>query len=174
MNKYKCSLGVTALLKPVVWISISVYAFCVCFSEGNALSYGGLGFAVLTLVLLLDRPTSVSVDDDALTVAYPCAPFRIYFSDVISIKKVEHARSEFISKPAFYWGRYAALNFGYQGRRYNKSVGFMEWHCSQLKNFVVIEVKNSKDKMVVTPDDREGFLADIEQRYPHLVSKETL
>ncbi len=88
MNKYKCSLGVAALVKPIVWISVSVCAFCICFAEGHALSFGGLGFAVFTLYWYLDMPVSVTVDDDAITIAYIAAPFSVKFSDIISIKKV--------------------------------------------------------------------------------------
>ena len=61
--------------------------------------------------------------------------------------------------------------FGYTGYFYKKGIGSMLWYCTQRANYILIEKTNGK-KIVITPDDADGFMKDIGNAHQSLVPEE--
>jgi len=91
-------------------------------------------------------PTSVTVSDEAIILNRKINPRTFDFSNIKSIKRVS------------FWA-------------YAFSIAIkMHKVTSQYKNFIRIENKWG-NVMFVTPDDPDGLLADVRQKYPSLFFK---
>ena len=139
MNQYKCSAGLIVIF-PIIF-----------FAGFGLLEYAGnpvyaFGSLFLAFFIFYGRPTSISVDENCITVNQKIFQRTINFSDIQSVKKV-----------------------GFMDYMFTWTMR-MNRLCSQLDNFVMIEmVKKSRSCVFVSPDDREAFLADIAERYPEKV-----
>lgn len=51
--------------------------------------------------------------------------------------------------------------FGYYGRYTNKNIGNMRWYATR-KNKTVLLITNTNEKIILTPDEPEQFIAELQ------------
>ncbi len=121
---------------------------------------------LVTLIVILGgtwkaRIKCITLDDNAITIERSLWPATIMLADIKSIRKVDDMM--FALRTFGNGGM-----FGYTGSFYKKSIGRMQWFCSQRKNYVLMETTSGK-KIVITPDEREEFMKDVEKKAPYVV-----
>ncbi len=169
MKEYKSSLDVVARVVPWFLIFIAVMIAIPLCLNFSAMGFAALPAAVfgpalivaLYIAMYLLKTLSISVDDYAVTINRKMKPVTIPFSEISSIRKVADMR--FAIRTLGNGGV-----FGYTGYFYKKGIGSMLWYCTQRTNYMLIEKTNGK-KIVITPDDADGFIKDMEQAHPLIV-----
>lgn len=171
MKRYKCSLDFFARNIPwaicLLAIGIVVAVLFSAPSPPEGFIIGTLAFQFLLMfgivvVTYFQRTTGVTISDTAITIERKASAVVIDFSDILSIKRVESMRYAFRT-----FGNGGV--FGYTGYYYRKGIGSMRWYCTQRNNYVLIEKTDGK-KLVITPDDPDGFMKDIEATNPLLIT----
>ena len=173
MIEYKSSLDVVARVVPWFLLFIAVMIAVPLGANFSAMGIGALPavlfgpvlIIVLYVSMFLLKTISVSVDDYAITINRKVKPVIIPFSEISAIRKVDDMRFAIRT-----FGNGGV--FGYTGYFYKKGIGSMVWYCTQRTNYVLIEKTNGK-KIVITPDDADGFLRDIAEAHPLLILSQT-
>ena len=104
-------------------------------------------FIILVLGAWLYAPSSYSITDSNLIVHRPIKDVTILLDDIAEVRTVEPGELKNAIR-TFGNGGF----FGFYGKFYNSNMGHMTWYASQLKNRILITMKNGK-KIVITPDD---------------------
>jgi hypothetical protein len=115
----------------------------------------------LVIVMYVYRTKAVIIDDNGIVIDRIAKRVTINYSDIHSVKTVPDMRFAIRT-----FGNGGV--FGYTGYFYKKGIGSMRWYCTQRRNYILIEKTNNK-KIVVTPDDPDGFISDIQAIHPELV-----
>jgi len=170
MKKYNSSMDWLAKTVPVlVGILVSGALATALWSSGDESTLVIIGTSILPLAILAvliggtwwARIKGISLDDNAITIERSLWPAVIKLSDIKLIRPVNDMMFAFRT-----FGNGGM--FGYTGTFYKKSIGSMQWFCSQRRNYVLIETA-SGNKIVITPDKRSEFLHDVEQKIPFAV-----
>ena len=170
--RYQCSLDNIAKYLPWAIIVLMVgTVVTVILGDPSAVSTSGVIAAIAVPILLIVgvmipmyvlMPVNVLVNDSAIVIERrKTSSVTIPFSEIISIQRIDNMR--FAVRTFGNGGM-----FGYTGKFYKKGIGSMTWYCTQRKNYVLIETINGK-KIVITPDNPDGFMKNVEARYPLLV-----
>jgi len=169
MKRYACSLDATARYIPWLIVALAIFIFFTGVSQNGI---GNIDFfisvlpvlilAVLVIAMYLLKPLAITMDENMITIERKIRPVVIPLSDVLSVQRVDSMRYIFRT-----FGNGGV--FGYTGIFYKKGIGSMTWYCTQRKNYVLIEKTNGK-KIVITPDEPEEFMKDLEAKYPLLVA----
>ena len=171
MKEYKSSLDTIARFAPWFLILLAAVLFEKHFEASLTmvenlrvpLFYFGPGIiAVLYISMYLLRTTSIGIDSSTIVINRPVKPVTIDFSDIASIRKVENMKGAMRT-----FGNGGV--FGYTGKYYKKDFGSMTWYCTQRKNYILIEKTNGK-KLVITPDDVDGFMQDVASTHSSLIT----
>lgn len=168
MKEYKSSLDVVARIVPWFLLFIAVMIAVPLFVNFSTVGMGALPTLLLGPVLIIAlyiymymlQTLSISVDGYAITINRKMKPVTIPFSEITSVRKVDDMRFAIRT-----FGNGGV--FGYTGYFYKKGIGSMLWYCTQRANYILIETKGKK--IVITPDDPEGFLKDIAAVNPSVV-----
>jgi len=169
MKEYKSSLDVVARVVPwfllfiaaVIAVPLGSNFSAMGISALPALLFGPVLIVALYISMYLLKTLSIGVDDHAITINRKVKPVSILFSEISSIRRVDDMR--FAIRTLGNGGV-----FGYTGYFYKKGIGTMLWYCTQRANYILIE-KTSGKKIVITPDDADEFLRDIEAAHPLMV-----
>ncbi len=182
MKRYTSSLD--AMTKGLTWFIIAL-AVIIAFSEyfGIRLNmhdikpYGAIGLKLTILIpvvllpgtviaMYLFKTTGIVVDENAITIERMIMPVVINFAAIVSVKRID--RMKYVIRTCGNGGL-----FGYTGFYYKSGIGTMRWYCTQRTNYILIEKTNGK-KLVITPDDPDGFMNDIAAKHPALVINENV
>ena len=172
MNKYKSSLDVVARVVPWFLLFIAVVIAVPLLGNFSAMGISALPAALFGPVLIIAlyismyllKTLSISVDDYAITIDRKVKPVTIPFSEISSIRRIDDMRFAIRT-----FGNGGV--FGYTGYFYKKGIVSMLWYCTQRANYILIEKTNGK-KIVITPDDADGFMKDIGNAHQSLVPEE--
>jgi hypothetical protein len=107
---------------------------------------------IILLFTFLYSPQGYSVDIDHVVVHRRINNYFIPRKNLIEIREVS---KEEMGLPIRLFGNGGV--FGYTGIFRNRSLGSMEWFASQQKNYVLL-TNDRKKKIILTPDDVNGFL----------------
>lgn len=103
--------------------------------------------AVLLIIAIIYAPRSYSLTDKQLIIHRWAGYKMIPLQDIQSAQHIES------KKLRWSWRKFGVGGFfGYYGKFYNSKFGTLTYFATQLKNFVMIELKNGK-KIILTPDD---------------------
>ena len=178
MKRYASSLDATA--KAVPWfiialsvvIALSLYFGIRSQEQDTTSSNLVLTISIVIQLILLPgiviamyllKTTGIVVDYNTITIDRKISPVVINFTDIRLVRKVDDM------KFAIRTGGNGGV-FGYTGYYYKKGIGTMRWYCTQRCNYVLIEKTNGK-KLVITPDDPDGFISDVEAINPSVISE---
>ncbi len=171
MKVYQCSLDKLARIMPMVLVILALsiaipilYADITGSGPANLfIAFSGPGIIlVLCLAMYRLKIRSITVDDQSITIDRKVKPVTIRFSDITAIRKVDDMK--FAIRTFGNGGL-----FGYTGLFYKKGTGSMTWYCTQRTNYVLIQ-KTNGNKIVITPDNSDGFVRDIALAHPFLVA----
>ncbi|MFI5196724.1 MAG: PH domain-containing protein [Chitinophagales bacterium] len=172
MKRYPCSLDKFATYTPWFIIGLTIYIVTARLRSHHSIDTGIVPLPVIIVAILLPtlviamyllKTIAVIVDENAITIERKIRPVVINFSDIRSVKRVENMRYTIRT-----FGNGGV--FGYTGLYYKKGIGSMRWYCTQRKNYILIEKTNNK-KIVITPDDPDSLMKDIEAGNPLLVAE---
>jgi hypothetical protein len=172
MKKYTSSLDIVARVVPWFLLFLAVMITIPLVLNFSAMGTGAIPFAlfgpvlivVLYISMYLLKTLSIRVDEYAITIDRKVKPVIIPFSEISSIRKVDDMRFAIRT-----FGNGGV--FGYTGYFYKKGIGSMVWYCTQRTNYILIETNGKK--IVITPDDADGFLKDIAAANPSIVAAPT-
>ena len=170
---YPCSLDKIARYTPLFVIGLAAFIVVNFFYfSGHSNSHRahmlipiGVGVILLpgaVIVLYFLRTQSVTINETNIVINRTISPVKIPLSEISSVQKPEDM--QFAMRTMGNGGV-----FGYTGKYYKKGIGSMTWYCTQRQNYVLIEKTNGK-KIVVTPDDADGFIQQISVENPGLVT----
>ncbi len=170
MKEYKSSLDVVARIVPWFLLFLAATIAIPLYTGYSTMGAGALPAVLLGPVLIFAlyismyvlKTHSIRVDEYAITIDRKVKPVVIPFSEISSIRKVDDMRFAIRT-----FGNGGV--FGYTGYFYKKGIGSMVWYCTQRTNYVLIETTKGK-KIVITPDDADGFLRDIAEAHPMIVA----
>ena len=171
MKEYKCTLDdaarymVPGLILLILFLVGGAQFFIGVSTSPRSIPVmliGTIPLLVISVAMYILSPLSVTVDDHSITINRRAKPVVIEFSDIARIHKVVDMK---FALRTFGNGGL----FGYTGQYYKNGIGSMTWYCTQRKNYILIE-KTTGKKIVITPDDPDGFLQDIKQTHPFLVT----
>lgn len=170
---YPCSLDNIARYTPLFVIGLAAFIIVNFFyisghsNNPHAHMFVPIGVGMILLpgtvaVMYLLKTKSVTVNETGIIINRTISPVKILLSEISSVQQPEDM--QFAIRTMGNGGI-----FGYMGKYYKKGIGSMTWYCTQRKNFVLIEKTNEK-KIVVTPDDADGFMQQIRAQKPELVA----
>ena len=171
MKRYPCSLDKFATYTPWFILGLAIYIVAKSLMITQYTGPGIIKIPIIVVLVLLPgiviamymlRTHAIIVDEYSITIDRKTRPVVISFSDILYIKRVDTMKYAIRT-----FGNGGV--FGYTGLYYKKGIGSMRWYCTQRKNYILIEKTNNK-KIVITPDDPEGFMRDIEAKNPLLVA----
>jgi hypothetical protein len=149
-----------SLLAIVLIVAIILY-FIIFKPEKESLA--GLGVFVTVVVIYIgmilmyfQKPESIEITDRGVIIRLRINPLIIPFFNIKSIRKAEANDMNGVILSSLIY----SLSFGYSGMYWNKNMGDMWWYCSQRKNYIIIDTNNNT-RIVITPDDPEGFMKDL-------------
>lgn len=125
-----------------VWVTITMSAFLL-------LTYG--------FVYAL-RPLGYSIQSEHLVIHRPFANIFIPRHQIESVYKIDAADLKGVIR-TFGSGGF----FGYFGKFANGRLGSMTWWATRRNNMVMVKTLNRK--LVLTPDDVEGFIESLKKTY---------
>jgi hypothetical protein len=113
---------------------------------------------ILTYVgVYLFRPVNYKLTSDKLTVHRPFSDVSIDRSLIESVSLLEKGALKFTIRTFGVGGL-----FGNYGRFYNTHFGKMTWYATRMDRAVLVKTIDGK-KIVVTPDDANGFVSQFER-----------
>ena len=172
MKEYTCSLdsmakyGGPGLILAIILLTLVTTLFVSTTTTDNKVIYiqfiTPIILIILFIAMYLLKTLSVSVADDSITINRKIKPVVIEFSEIASIRRVDDMK---FAMRTFGNGGL----FGYTGMYYKKGIGSMTWYCTQRQNYILIEKTGGK-KLVVTPDDADGFMQEIAAKHAYLIT----
>lgn len=157
---YKASLDVQAKF---ITIIITVLFAAIIAGEFSALKGVNPLIPILTAIFLILiylivfalRPISYTLTPETLTI-------HRLFKDV-AIDRANIAKTELLAKDQTSWSvRTFGVGglFGYFGKFANSKLGSMTWYATRKDRMVLVLSTNNK-KIIITPDDEQGFVASM-------------
>jgi hypothetical protein len=162
MQKFKMSLDQISYILTGLVIALAGYFLYKGFylhKHSNEMAFYILSVLVVAAYLL--QP--ISVDNDRVNINRKVLTETISYREIKTVRLLQD--SELLAAIRFFGN--GGL-FGYTGFYYNKRLGVTRWYCTQRKNYVLIE-KTNKKKIIITPDDPEGFLKAIKLMSPSII-----
>lgn len=104
------------------------------------------------------RPSGYTVTEEDLVIRRPIGKVHILRSDIRSVEAVSKGEIGGAIRTFGVGGL-----FGYYGRFANFHLGRMTWYATRRDLPVLIRTADGR-KIVVTPDDRDGFVAELGAR----------
>ena len=157
---YKTSLDKTAMIMTagvtILFAVIIAKQYPLIRDEGRAVPL----FTTVACLLIYGlsyafRPAGYSVTAEELVIHRPLRDVRIKRSNIRSAEAVDPAEVSGAIRTFGVGGL-----FGYYGRFANFNLGRMTWYATRRDRTVLIRTADGR-KIVVTPDDREGFVAEM-------------
>lgn len=158
--KYSASLDTLARIVTFVTIVVLGTVIVVQFTtqQQPAVSWG---VSVLVVAVFLFtyyfRTTGYTVTNDSLVIHRPASNVTITRNDIVEVSIVEPAKTKGIIRTFGVGGA-----FGYYGKFRGYYLGAMTWYATRRSDLVLIQTFTGK-KIVVTPDDTEGFIAEFKR-----------
>ena len=165
MHNYLCSTD--KLSKIITWIVVaililpSVIGYSAFLRSGKdpvaliGILAGPVILFILTIAMYLLMPVSAEITGTGITIHRKISPPTFSFADIKSIRMPEPDEMKGVLRTFGNGGL-----FGYTGKYWNKKMGSMSWYCTQRRNYIIIDMQNNK-RIVITPDDPEGFMKDL-------------
>jgi hypothetical protein len=158
--EYKASLDKTAIIITVavtiLFAVIITRQYSVIKDEGRAAPIFTTAACLLVYgISYLFRPIGYIVTSEELIIRRPIGNVRLRREDIKSVEPVER---NVVSGAIRTFG--VGGLFGYYGRFANFHMGRMTWYATRRDRPVLIRVVPHK-KIVLTPDDQEGFVAEL-------------
>ncbi len=110
---------------------------------------------ILTITMYLLMPVSAEITGTGITIHRRINPPTFLFTDIKSISIPDPEDMKGVLRTFGNGGL-----FGYTGKYWNKKMGSMSWYCTQRRNYIIIDMQNN-NRIVITPDDPEGFMKDL-------------
>ena len=157
---YKTSLDKTAIvITSAVTIMFAVviggqYVFMTDHGLGGAF-YTTVACVLIYLLAFAFRPVKYIVTGEEVIVVRPLLDVHLKRSDFQTVGLVERGETSGSIRILGVGGL-----FGYYGSFANFSLGRMTWYATRRDKQVLIYTKDKK-KIVVTPNDPEGFVAEL-------------
>lgn len=124
--------------------------------------FSTLSLIVIILLLLaylftfLLRPLHYTITDTALIIQRPLSSKKIARADIEALELFINGELNWAIRTFGVGGL-----FGYFGRFFKGSIGSMTWYATRRNKAVLIRTKKG-DRIVVTPDDYEGFVTALQ------------
>lgn len=158
--EYKASLDKTAI---VITVGVTILFIVIIFGQYSVIKDQGRAAPVFTTVAslliygisYLFRPTGYTIDAEELTIRRPVGNVRLKREE---IKSVELVAPNQVSGSIRTFG--VGGLFGYYGHFANFHMGRMTWYATRRDRPVLVRTVLGK-KIVLTPDNREGFVAEL-------------
>ena len=157
---YKISLDTTAKI-----LTISILLFVVLITVGvwSPIAIKGLTPRLASTSILLSafgltylfRPQRYTVTENDIIVNRLIGNIKLFKTDIHSAEKIEGANLSWSLRTFGSSGF-----FGYFGKFTNRKIGAMTWYVTRKDSLVLIKMKNGK-KIILSPDERDEFLAEI-------------
>ncbi len=157
---YKISLDapaklITALVCVFIAI-ISITSFDIISKNGVYQSYyPKLVLLFIFLLTICFKPINYKIEEDYIIVKRILWDAKISRSEIHKAEMIDRAETSW-SLRTFGSGGF----FGYFGTFTNRKLGAMTWYLTRKDSLVLLKMKTGK-KFLLSPDDREGFLAGI-------------
>lgn len=170
METYKASLGITAIIITAfyvltVFVATGAIIFCIYFQAPIKVaiipciffSFLPLGF-IYTFLIYKVKCYQITADE------FIIKKHLSRFDKIIPLSEIESISIP--DKSSFNWMRRNSSGYGgllgFYGTYDNKTLGSFKMYATNKKNRVLIELKDSKGKIVISPDDT--FMADDLQK----------
>jgi hypothetical protein len=158
--EYKTSLDKTAI---IITAAVTILFAVIILGQYPLIRDGGRASAIFAtvacgLVYAISygfRPAGYTITPDELVIRRPIGKVHIRREDIRSVEVVD--RSE-VSGSIRTFG--VGGLFGYYGHFANFNLGRMTWYATRRDRPVLIRTVPGK-KIIVTPDDREQFVAEL-------------
>ncbi|MBL0269957.1 MAG: hypothetical protein IPP99_15140 [Chitinophagaceae bacterium] len=124
--------------------------------------FSTLSLIVIILLLLvylftfLLRPLHYTITDTTLIIQRPLSSKKIARADIEALELFINGELNWAIRTFGVGGL-----FGYFGRFFKGSIGSMTWYATRRNKAVLIRTKKG-DRIVVTPDDYEGFVTALQ------------
>jgi len=124
--------------------------------------FSTLSLIVIIMLLLvylftfLLRPLHYTITDTALIIQRPLSSKKIARADIEALELFINGELNWAIRTFGVGGL-----FGYFGRFFKGSIGSMTWYATRRNKAVLIRTKKG-DRIVVTPDDYEGFVTALQ------------
>jgi Bacterial PH domain len=160
--KYKASLdylakivtiGVTVLFAVIIAGQISILKDD--HSMGTVLTISAL--TIIYFATYAYRPVSYILTDNKMVIRRPLFDKTIVRTDIKSVEKLDDGALKWSVRTFGAGGL-----FGYFGRFYKGNIGVMTWYATRRDKAVLIRTTNNK-KIIVTPDDYEKFVTELQR-----------
>ena len=109
-------------------------------------------FPFIYFITYLFRPLSYELNTTHLIIKRPIGNVSFQKENIVSVVKVEKEMLRGVIRTFGVGGL-----FGYYGYYYNRTIGKMSWYATRRDRAVLITTHNNQ-KILVTPDDVEGFI----------------
>lgn len=103
-------------------------------------------------------PSGYVVEDDELQILRPIQKVRYRYDDIRQVKQLSRAD---MGVPLRVSGNGGL--FGFYGRYYSRKLGWHHWYATRSVDLVGVETVTD-GWVLVSPDDREGFVTAVSQR----------
>ena len=157
---YKISLDTTSKV-----ITIFILAFVALFvigpwspfanSSENFQIYAAVVLIIIFGLTFLFKPQSYTMTAENILVNRLISKVKISKEDIHFAEKIDKEDIKW-SFRTFGSGGF----FGYFGKFTNRKIGAMIWYVSRKDSLVLLKMKSGK-KIVLSPDDRDGFISAI-------------
>jgi hypothetical protein len=173
--------SVTLLTLSVGFMALGVYPFLNHYSSNSHLSFIAylkllnaetIGIAFITPVVLWlltaftyrNRMVGVTLTDKAILINGPRKPKIILLSEIATATQPTTAE---LMNARYTGSRIKNSVWGFIGTFYNKANGYMQWYCTQKKNYILLTT-TAKTKIVLTVDNPTEFMKDLHAVKPDL------
>lgn len=166
MTVYRASadglvMGITALVVVILGgVAVGGFVAAATFRMPGPMRFAALFPAVLCsgilVVAYVYTPRAFGLDDTALVVMRLAGDVTVPLRDVVEVKPVPHPVSG-----AMRVGGNGGL-FGFWGRYQSPTLGGFTMYGTRASGGVAVVTKDQT--VVVTPDDPDGFIADVQRR----------
>ncbi|PWK28575.1 PH (Pleckstrin Homology) domain-containing protein [Arcicella aurantiaca] len=110
---------------------------------------------IICLIAYAYRPNNYSVSDDKLLIHRLIGDVEIKRRDIQSVEMIDESKVR-NSIRTFGSGGF----FGSYGKFWNSTLGKMTWYVTRKDNFVLV-ITTEEEKILLTPDEPEAFVAFI-------------
>ena len=157
--KFKASLDrLTIAITVLVVVVFTIITYEVVL-RGHDFSTNSLCIvAVMWMVFIVCyglHPKAYELQDSSLNILCPFYSFSYAKKDIQRVRFAD--RTEMVATIRVFG---VGGLFGYYGKFYNRTLGWMNWFATQRKNYIILETTGN-DKIVLTPDNAEEFMTAL-------------
>jgi hypothetical protein len=159
---YKASLGKTAMIVTIAVTLIFILVILVTYPILRDKAHINPYYIPLVVVFIylgayVFRPFGYIVTPEELIVRRMVLPVHIRRSDILRVEQIDRK----MISGAFRTFGVGGL-FGYYGYFANRALGRMQWYVTRKDKPVLITTTENK-KIIVSPDNSEGFVAEFKR-----------